>query len=292
MSGMTNVTMSSDSKRDFLARKLKLLRRFKDGLSGSPEWVSSLFLPVEIPVYVVLTRKLQEQHIEKFDMRDFSSLETLNGIEVYEATKDNLNQLANGGKSVVLLNHLYSVKYLVNPVDIPKKKKKNYMNDWVRRRTSYGYDALYRGAKNRNQGGSWVVWDPYVMFPVHRIEITDVNREAIVNALPEKTQLHEQYLKVLLKKPTEASTPVPSVISDEATDKLRTLISSASPLYEVLNVWYPWNGKTLYTGATQVTPPGIEKALASTLNFFPQLAGSTRSKSPFGGMKYLKRKGS
>ncbi|KAG1712488.1 hypothetical protein DVH05_000232 [Phytophthora capsici] len=296
MPGVTHITMSLGSKRDYLIRKLKLLRRFKDGQTG-PEWGNPLFFPVEIPVFVELSRKLQSQHIDNFEMKDFGSLQNFNGIEVYEATQENLKRLESGGKAVVLFGFLYTVKYLTNPVDIPKSKgnKNSKVRDWVTRQVSHGYDALYRDIKTGKKVGSWIVWHPQVLFPVHRAEITDTNREDILKYLPEKTQVHQQDLKILFKKAAGAtkyegeSTPVSSFVSEETIDRLRLLCASVSPIYEKLNVWYPWDGKTFSTGATEVIPQKMEKTLASKLSFAPtQLAGSTQqSKTPFGGIKYL-----
>ncbi|KAG7382936.1 hypothetical protein PHYPSEUDO_004232 [Phytophthora pseudosyringae] len=303
MSGVTHIAMSLSSKREFLGRKLKLLRRFLDGLNGTSEWSIPLFLPVEILVFVVLNRKLQGQLIDKFEMKDFGSQQTLNGIEVYEATQENFDRVVVGNKASVLFGQLYTAKHLTNPVDIPKNKGKKGANvrDWVSRQSSHGYDALYRDAKSDKKGGNWIVWHPYALFPVHRVEITNSNRMAILSCLPERTQVKQQPQKISFKKPTgvinedeekqAAIIQAPSVISDEAIDKLRVLAASVSPLYEKLNVWYPWDGKTLSTGAAEVIPQRMEKTLASKLSFVPQKivdVTQQQPKAPFGGIKYVR----
>ncbi|KAF1779378.1 P-loop containing nucleoside triphosphate hydrolase [Phytophthora cactorum] len=301
MRGVTHVTMSLSSKRDFLVRKVKLLGRFKTGLDSSAKWSSPLFLPLEIPVFVVLSRKLQGRDIDKFEMKDFGSQQTLNGIEVYEATQENFKRVVSSGKASVLFGHLYSAKSLKNPTDIPKNKGKNGNNirTWLSRQQSHGYDALYRDAKYGKKGGAWIVWHPYALFPVHRVEITDANRETIVSCLPEKTQVIQQPLKISFNKPTgvtteeeekPANTQAPTVISDEDIDKLRVLSASVSPFFEKLNVWYPWDGKSLSTGAAEAIPQRMEKTLISKLSFVPLNAANTTQqnpKTPFGGIKYV-----
>ncbi|ETP10987.1 hypothetical protein F441_13483 [Phytophthora nicotianae CJ01A1] len=298
MTGVTHITMSLSSKREFLIRKLKLLERFKTGLSSGVEWSNPLFLPLEIPMFVVLNRKLQGQEIDKFEMKDFGSQQTLNGIEVYEATQENFERVVSGKASIVF-GQLYSAKSLENPTDIPKNKGKNGSNirTWVSRQSSHGYDALYRDAKAGKKGGAWIVWHPYALFPVHRVEITDANRETIMSYLSEKSQVNQQPSKISFKKPTGVTTgdeektainQSPTVISDEDMDKLRVLAASVSPLFEKLNVWYPWDGKSLSTGAAEAIPLRMEKTLISKLNFMPvSISDSTQSKNPFGGIKYV-----
>ncbi|KAG6968336.1 hypothetical protein JG687_00003807 [Phytophthora cactorum] len=254
-----------------------------------------------IPVFVVLSRKLQGRDIDKFEMKDFGSQQTLNGIEVYEATQENFERVVSSGKASVLFGHLYSAKSLKNPTDIPKNKGKNGNNirTWLSRQQSHGYDALYRDAKYGKKGGAWIVWHPYALFPVHRVEITDANRETIVSCLPEKTQVIQQPLKISFNKPTgvtteeeekPANTQAPTVISDEDIDKLRVLSASVSPFFEKLNVWYPWDGKSLSTGAAEAIPQRMEKTLISKLSFVPLNAANTTQqnpKTPFGGIKYV-----
>ncbi|POM71654.1 Hypothetical protein PHPALM_11746, partial [Phytophthora palmivora] len=299
--GVTHVIMSLESKREFLGRKLKLLRKFQDGLNGMTDWKTPLFSPAEIPVFVVLNRNLQGQAIEKFEMKFFGSLQTLNGIEVYEATQENFDRVVSGAKASILFGHLYTAKYLMNPVDIPKNKGKRGANtrEWVNRQSSHGYDALYRDAKSGKKGGNWIVWHPYALFPVHRVEITDSNREAVLKYLPEKSQVKQPLRQILFKKPAGveivddeqpiAATQAPCVLSDEDLDKLRMLVGSVSPLYEKLHVWYPWDGKTLSTGAAEAIPQRIEKTLASKLMFVPSTIANKEQqlKTPFGGIKYV-----
>ncbi|KAI9990975.1 hypothetical protein PInf_018593 [Phytophthora infestans] len=262
--------------------------RFKHGLDVGVKWSNLLFLPLEIPVFVVLSRKLQGKEIDRFEIKDFGSQQTLNGIEVYEATQENFERVVSGGKASLLFGHLYSAKSLRNPTDIPKAKGKNG--------SSHDYDALYRDAKAGKKGGTWIVWYPHALFPVHRVEITDANRETIARCLPERTQVNQQPPKISFEKPTGVTTEeedkpaitlAPTVISDEDIDKLRVLAASVSPLFEKLNVWYPWDGKSFSTGAAEAISQRMEKTLMSKLNFV--LADSTqqKSKKPFGGIKYV-----
>ncbi|KAG6967558.1 hypothetical protein JG688_00006251 [Phytophthora aleatoria] len=254
-----------------------------------------------IPVFVVLSRKLQGRDIDKFEMKDFGSQQTLNGIEVYEATQENFERVVSSGKASVLFGHLYSAKSLKNPTDIPKNKGNNGNNirTWLSRQQSHGYDAQYRDAKYGKKGGAWIVWHPYALFPIHRVKITDANRETIVSCLPEKTQVIQQPLKISFNKPTgvtaeeeekPANTQAPTVISDEDIDKLRVLSASVSPFFEKLNVWYPWDGKSLSTGAAEAIPQRMKKTLISKLSFVPLNAANTTQqnpKTPFGGIKYV-----
>jgi hypothetical protein len=121
--GVAHITMSLASERDFVCRKLKLLQRFKDGQKLDAQWSNTLFSPMELPVFAVLSRKMQQaQHIDKFDMLGFGSQETLNGIEVFEATQENLDRVVSGRGSIVF-GRLYTLKNLKNPVDLPKKKE-------------------------------------------------------------------------------------------------------------------------------------------------------------------------
>ncbi|OWZ08827.1 hypothetical protein PHMEG_00018571, partial [Phytophthora megakarya] len=297
--GVTHVPMSLGSARDFLIRKLKLLRRFEDGLSGSSEWSKPLFSPLEIPVFLLVNRKLQGMAIDRFEMKDFGSQQTFNGIEVYEATQENFDRVVSDAKASVLFGHLYTAKYLINPVDIPKSKGKKGRNilDWVSRQSSHGYDALYRDAKSGKKGGSWVVWHPYALFPVHRVEITKSNRDTILNCLPEKSQVKQPLQKISFNKPDGVGSvdeikPVvtrDTSIAPENLDKLRLLVGAVSPLYEKLDVWYPWDGKTLSTGAAEAIPQRMEKTLASKLTFVPSTVAGNKeqSKAPFGGIKYV-----
>lgn len=300
MEGVTHITMSSSSKREFLVRKVKLLGRFRDGLNGTVEWSDPLFSPMEFPVFVVLNRKLQGQHIDKFEMGTFGNQQTLNGIEVYEATQENVTRVVGDAKASVLFGHLYTAKHLKNPTDIPKNKGKRGSNirDWVSRQSTHGYDAVYRDAKSGKKGGNWVVWHPYTLFPVHRVDITNSNRDAMLKCLPEKSQVEQPPLKISFTKPagaasaderkSMAATQSPCILSDEDLDKLRLLVGSVSPIYEKLNLWLPWDGKSLSTGAADAIPQRIEKILASKLTFVPSKdAGEQQSKSPFGGVKYI-----
>ncbi|KAG6592606.1 Serine/threonine-protein kinase mph1 [Phytophthora cinnamomi] len=290
------------SKRDFLVRKRKVLERFKGGQDSNATWSNALFSPVEFPVFVVLNRKLQTQHIDKFELKDFGNQQFI-GMEVYEATQGNLNRVVGTGKASVLFGHLFMVKYLKNPVDFPKNKGKKgaKLRDWVHRQTSHDYDAFYRDAKSGKEGGSWVVWSPYAMFPIHRVDITDANREVILQNLPEKSQVEQPPLKITFKKPNAtstadeekaaASTQAPSILSVEELDKLRVLTGSVSPLFGELNVWFPWDGTSLSTGAAEAIPQRMEKTLASKLNFVPAKLSTSKdqlSKNPFGGINYLK----
>ncbi|KAE8993282.1 hypothetical protein PF001_g17594, partial [Phytophthora fragariae] len=296
--GVTHVTMSEPSKREFLIRKMKMLERFKNDQVSNAQWSSVLFSPVEFPVFLTLTRKLQSQHIDKFEMKDFGN-QGFVGIEVYEATQENFDRIVGDGKSSVLFGHLFTVKYLKNPVDLPKNKGKKgaTLRQWVTRQCSHGYDALYRDAKSGKEGGNWTVWHPYAMFPTHRVDITDANRDVILKSLPERSQVEQPPLKITFKKPNgnvsieeekpAAPTPRPSILSVEDLDKLRVLTASVSPLYAKLNVWYPWEGKTLSTGAAEAIPQRMEKTLASKLNFIPETLANGAPKNPFGGIKYL-----
>ncbi|KAG7398349.1 hypothetical protein PHYBOEH_011257 [Phytophthora boehmeriae] len=56
-----------------------------------------------------------------------------------------------------------------------------------------------------------------------------------------------------------------------------------------MNVWHPWDGKTLFTGASDAIPKRMEKTLASKLNFIPSGVVGTKetAKTPFGGTKYV-----
>ncbi|RLN36908.1 hypothetical protein BBO99_00005556 [Phytophthora kernoviae] len=57
-----------------------------------------------------------------------------------------------------------------------------------------------------------------------------------------------------------------------------------------MGVWYPWDGKTLSTGASDAIPKRTERTLASKLNFIPSgIAGAKEqtAKTPFGGIKYV-----
>ncbi|KAL4165528.1 hypothetical protein KRP22_014238 [Phytophthora ramorum] len=297
--GVTNVTMSVASKRAFLRRKMQLLHRFKEGLDTTPKWSDTVFAPVEFPVFVVLNRKLQKVHIDKFELKDFG-VPNLNGIEVCEATQENLERVVCGNASV-LFGRLHTVKYLRNPVDFPKNqgKKGVVLRNWASRQCSHGYDALYRDAKAGKKGGTWIVWAPHALFPTHRVEITGVNKERILNCLPEKTQVAQAPLKISFEKPTgvanldeekAAPTQPPSTISDETLDKIRLLAGSVSPLYEKLSVWYPWDGKSLSTGAVEAIPQRVEKSLAAKLKFIPATIADNKEQttSAFGGIKYVK----
>jgi replication-associated recombination protein RarA len=170
----------------------------------------------------------------------------------------------------------------------------------VTRQVSHGYDALYRDAKAGKKGGSWIVWHPYALFPVHRVEITDTNRAEVLKCLPESTQGTDPVAKISFAKPSGVvsadeekrpkTTSPPANISDDDLEKLRLLVGSVNPLYEKLTVWYPWDGKTFSTGAAEAIPQRIEKTLASKLSFVPSNvvgAKEDTNKSPFGGIKYL-----
>ncbi|GMF43657.1 unnamed protein product [Phytophthora fragariaefolia] len=303
MEGVTHIAMPMSGKRGFHIRKMKMLERFNDGYDQSSQWSRALFSPVEFPVFATLNRKLQSKHIDAFEMKDFASQQTLNGMEVFEATQDNLNRVVGTEKTSVLFGHLVTVKNLTNPSDIPKNKGKRGagMRDWVKRQSSHGYDALYRDAKSAKKGGSWIVWFPHAIFPTHRVDITDSNRDAILKCFPEKSQVEETPTKIYFTKSNGVSSageekfaaPIqaPPVLSGKDLESLRVLAASVSPLYEPLNVWYPWDGKTLSTGAAEAIPPRIEKALASKLTFIPETLVNTKvgsSKNPFGGINYLK----
>lgn len=75
-------------------------------------------------------------------------------------------------------------------------------------------------------------------------------------------------------------TQVASILSVEDQDKLRVLAGSVSPLYEQLNVWFPWDGKSLSTGAAEAIPQRMEKTLASKLNFIPSTLANTKNEAP------------
>ncbi|CAI5738664.1 unnamed protein product [Peronospora destructor] len=210
-------------------------------------------------------------------MRDFGSPKTLNGIEVYDRTLHR------------------DIKHLRNPVDIPtgKGRKGAKVRTWVDRQASHGYDALYRDAKSCEHG-NWIIWHPYVLFPVHRVEVADSNRQNILECLPEKTQVGEPILKVNFKKPTgvgnveeskpDAVTQARSIMLEKDLEKLRQVAGSVSPLYENVNVWHPWDGKSLSTGAVDAIPQRIEKSLASKLSFVSTKVANTaisQPKTPF-----------
>ncbi|CAI5725446.1 unnamed protein product [Peronospora destructor] len=301
MDGVTHIAMSSSSKREFLVRKVKLLEKFREGLNLSAQWSNTLFSPVEFRVFVVLNQKLQAHPIDKFEMRDFGSPKTLNGIEVYEATQTNFKRVAGSKKVCILFGCVYTVKHLRNPVDIPKSKgrKGAKVRTWVDRQASHGYDALYRDAKSCEHG-NWIIWHPYVLFPVHRVEVADSNRQNILECLPEKTQVGEPPLKVNFKKLTgvgnveeskpDAVTQARSIMLEKDLEKLRQLAGSVSPLYEKVNVWHPWDGKSLSTGAVDAIPQRTEKSLASKLSFVSTKVANTaisQPKTPFGGISYV-----
>ncbi|RLN63252.1 hypothetical protein BBJ28_00018439 [Nothophytophthora sp. Chile5] len=303
MDGVTHISMSEHSKRDFHIRKMKLLARFKGGLDLSAKWASALFTPQEFACFAVLSKKLQKLEMDSFEMRDFGSLQTLNGIEVYEATQENLARVVGTTKACVVFGCVYTAKHLTNPVDIPNgqgKKRAANLQKWVARQSSHGYDGLYRDAKSGKKGGSWIMWHPHVMFPVHRVELTDSNREAVLQCLPEKSLLKQASLSIRFEKPEgvanqeEEKRPAvslpSSVVPAVELDKLRHLVGSVIPLYETLTLWYPWDGKTLSTGASRALSKSIEKTLACKLNFVSSDAlgfGVQTQKTPFGGVKYL-----
>uniref|UniRef100_M4BU45 Uncharacterized protein n=1 Tax=Hyaloperonospora arabidopsidis (strain Emoy2) TaxID=559515 RepID=M4BU45_HYAAE len=122
--GVTYIEMSPVSGHDFLVRKIKLLRKFKEGLNDSSVWTNPLFSPVKFPVFAVLGHKLQALHTDKFEMKDFGRMNTFSGIEVYEATKTNFERILRSGNRCVLFGRVYTVKSLRNPSDIPKKNNK------------------------------------------------------------------------------------------------------------------------------------------------------------------------
>ncbi|RMX65665.1 hypothetical protein KXD40_008073 [Peronospora effusa] len=302
MDGVTHIAMSLSSKREYLVRKVKLLEKFKEGLNLSAQWSNTLFSPVEFGVFVVLNQKLQAHPIDKFEIIDFGSSQTFNGIEVYEATQKNFKRVAGSGKVCILFGCVYTVKHLRDPVDIPTSKGKKgakVRTSWVNRQASHGYDALYRDTKSCERG-NWIIWHPYVLFPVHRVEVADSNRQNILECLPEKTQVGEPPLTISFKKPTgvgnveeskpDAVTQAPSIILERYLKKLRLLVGSVSPFNERLNVWHPWDGKSLSTGAADAVPQRIENSLVSKLSFISTKVATTavsQPKTPFGGIKYV-----
>ncbi|ETI29722.1 hypothetical protein L914_21561 [Phytophthora nicotianae] len=290
MDGVTHSSLSIPSMRDFLIRKLKLLERFKDGIDPSATWSSTLFTPLEIPVFALVPRKLQASTLERFEIADFGSLKSLNGIEVFEATQENFSRVAGTGEVHVVFGHLYSAKYLMNPVDIPNtkgKKSTTNIRAWVTRQSSHGYDALYRDTKT---GGSWIVWHPYAMFPIHQAHVTKSNRDSILQCLPEKMPAKQPPQIISFETPTGVTTepnePQRSPSSIPTTDlhKLQQLLGSVDPQYQKLKMWYPWNGQTMFTGASEAISKRIEKTLASKLNF---ISRDQSEKTPFGGIKYI-----
>lgn len=300
MVGVAHITMSQSSRRDFLGRKLKLVNKFKGSIEPGEEWSNPLFVPLKIPVFAVLKRKLQGRDIDKFEMADFGS-QTFLGIEVYEATQDNVSRFVNGSKVTTVFGELFTAKSLNNPTDIPKNKGKNgsSMRAWITRQSSHGYDAMYRDAKTIKKGSTWIVWHPYALFPLHRVEFTDANRESIIKHLPKISQTILQPHKISYKKPSGATdefvdkispAQIPCVLSDADIVTLRGLAEAVSPLFKKLNVWYPWDGKSLSTGAAEAIPHCTEKTLASKLCFIPkQFANDLQQtvKTPFGGVKYV-----
>uniref|UniRef100_A0AAV1UG65 AAA+ ATPase domain-containing protein n=1 Tax=Peronospora matthiolae TaxID=2874970 RepID=A0AAV1UG65_9STRA len=294
--GVTYIEMSPASKHDFLVRKIKLLRRFKEGLSDSSVWTNPLFSPVEFPVFAVLGRKLQALRIDKFEMKDFGSMNTFSGIEVYEATKTNFERILRSGNRCLLFGSVYTVKSLRNTSDIPKKnnRKGGSVAKWAARQSTQGFDALCQDTRG------WIIWKPYALYPVCRVDICDSNRVSILNSLPTESQPVESNRKISFRKASEGeeveeckpddTMQRPSVISELELEKIRLLASSISPLYEQLDIWYPWNGKSLSTGAAVAIPAQTEKTLASKLNFIPRPFCDTtgnRLKIPFGGIKYV-----
>ncbi|TDH66050.1 hypothetical protein CCR75_007122 [Bremia lactucae] len=300
MDEVTSITISLASKKDFLIRKVKLLENFKRSLDSGLEWQNPLFKLSQVPFFVILNRKLQGLVIEKFEMQDFGSLQTFNGIEVYEATQDNFERVVNGSAASLLFGQLYTLKALINPVDIPKTKDKKGGNirTWINRQSSNGYDAMYRDARGEKKGGTWIVWNPHAMLPLYRVELTKTNREKVMLCLPKSSQLSVQPRQVFFKKPSGVSkedheilaTKAATVISNADIHKLRDLVATVSPYFEKLNVWHTWEGQTLSTGAVEAIPQRTEKTLASKLCFVPMsLANSAqqRAKAPFGGYKYV-----
>ncbi|KAI9912907.1 hypothetical protein PsorP6_006358 [Peronosclerospora sorghi] len=276
MDRVTHIDMNPSIIREFLIRKMKLLNRFKESLDSSALWMNPLFRPVEFFV-VVLNGKLLAQSIEKFEMKDFGSSYTFNDIEVIEATQANFKRVLRNERVSILFDYVDTVKRLVNPVDLPKTIGKNVRN-WVARQLSHGYDAFYR-EKTQGEVGSWIICPPYAMFPVYRVDVNDTNRSKILQCLPEGTQGQQPPLKIRFTNPHSAETgeelkvvavaPKPSIMSEGDFEQLRLLVRSVSPLLEKINVWHPWEWKSLSTGAADAIPQRTETTLASKLSFIP-----------------------
>ena len=126
------------------------------------------------------------------------------------------------------------------------------------------------------------------------MDICDSNQVSILNSLPTESQPVESNRKISFRKASEGeevkeckpadTMQRPSVISELELEKTRLLASSISQLYEELDIWYPWNGKSLSTGAAVAIPTQTGKTLASRLNFIPRSFCNTTGnqlKTPF-----------
>lgn len=296
--GMVAVELTHERRESFVGRKLKLLARFMNAVAGKKMWTRPVFAPQTVLCFFELSGKLRNISLERFDPRSFSAVRTLNGMEVYEATQENLQRVCSDKNKTLVFGHVFTALVLWNPADIPVNRGKKHtakLQPWISAQQRHGFDAVYQDVKG-DKGGKLTLWAPIAIYPTHRVEVTPGNKDLISQHLPPASQL-KQPAQIEFVLPdgkqstrTQETTPtVQSRVLDADRALLQQLTGSLSPLYARLDVDYPWDGKKLVLGSVQITR-NTERMLMSKLNFVPAAVagGSTAKRTSFGGVNYLK----
>lgn len=184
------IVMGMDEKLDTLERKLRLLEQFKIWIDRTEDiWARPLYHSQKIPVFAIRPRKPKIGSLKSFELRDFASTHSLNGIPVQEATQSNVKSMVQGkGVTSVVFGVMYSLGICVYPPDIPKsgKKKDQIFRKWVRiQQDEFGYDALLTTKTDGKQNlGNITVWSPCALFPTFDVEISAATISSIASNLP------------------------------------------------------------------------------------------------------------
>ena len=160
-------------------------------LSNLEVW-SKKQAPLERPLFchnIIPCFRYEFRNKFSVDFKDYVRADTLNGIQVFEWTTNNIEQLiketfTKQKEHVCLLFGLvFCSRVLVDPDDCPGKKTKRPEQKaaWVKKNCLHqAYSILQY---SNNQWDKLIVWDPYPLVATHKIWMTVRNMQQISSEL-------------------------------------------------------------------------------------------------------------
>ncbi|KAG2882903.1 hypothetical protein PC129_g18407 [Phytophthora cactorum] len=141
----------------FFLRLCSSTTRLQTVIKGTQRVLSDKSLTLYVVEYS------QQAGLSRSEAEVAGTIQRRHRFELKTLNEENFLRIAGSEKAHVVFGHLYSAKYLINPVDIPTSKgKKSTANirAWVTRQSSRGYDALYLSRYEREAAAGLSDIDP------------------------------------------------------------------------------------------------------------------------------------